>query len=203
MRYIIAILISSIFATSLAAREKTTTENVSDWEFDKNLSYPQVKSKQRDIIVDYQHNTGKYLINQGYEIQTTRHGEVLIIIIQANILFPANEVTLINNVDKHLSPIVKLLNRKSCYKVLLAMHSDNTGNEIYADNLTTQRVLSVYNWLIDNGCANVIVPYAMGGEEPLKPNNSMANRQYNRRLEIYLVPDNSMIEQAKENLLQY
>lgn len=207
MRFFIVVLIFSILSTSLAAREKrsnthiVTKENISDWEFYKNLSYPQIKSKQHNIIVDYQRKTGKHLIDQGYEVQTTRHGEVLIIIIPANILFPANEVILTNSADKHLSPIVKLLSINSGYKVLLSMHSDDTGNEIYANNLTTQRVLSVYNWFIGYGCINMIVPYAMGADEPLMPNNSIANRQINRRLEIYLVPDDPMIVQAKENRL--
>lgn len=82
------------------------------------------------------------------------------------------------------------------------MHSDNTGNEIYADNLTNDRVVSVYNWFRDNcNLSSDLVPYAMGNSDPLVKNNSRANRQINRRLEIYLIPDEQMIERARKGSL--
>ena len=43
-----------------------------------------------------------------------------------------------------------------------------------------------------------MVPYALADTDPLVDNNSMDNRKRNRRLEIFLVPEEVMIAQAKK-----
>ena len=47
------------------------------------------------------------------------------------------------------------------------------------------------------GNAENVVPYALGPDEPLKPNNSIDNRRQNRRLEVYLVPGKVMVTKAQ------
>ena len=43
-----------------------------------------------------------------------------------------------------------------------------------------------------------VVPYALGETDPIVDNNSVENRKTNRRLEIYLVPEKTMLQQAKK-----
>ena len=43
----------------------------------------------------------------------------------------------------------------------------------------------------------------MGDEMPLVPNNSMSNREKNRRLEVYLVPGKKMLEMAKKGRIVF
>jgi len=59
-------------------------------------------------------------------------------------------------------------------------------------------VNAVYDWFDQNGSVDYVVPYALGETDPLVDNNSVDNRKRNRRLEIYLVPDEVMIQQAKK-----
>ena len=82
--------------------------------------------------------------------------------------------------------------------MLLVMHQDNTGSDRYTLHLTRSRVNSVYDWIDANASTEYVVPYALGSTEPLVENNSVANRKFNRRLEIYLVPEQSMIQAAKK-----
>ena len=43
----------------------------------------------------------------------------------------------------------------------------------------------------------------MADEMPLKANTSMENRDANRRLEIYLMPGEKMVEQAKKGRIAF
>jgi outer membrane protein OmpA-like peptidoglycan-associated protein len=84
------------------------------------------------------------------------------------------------------------------------MHSDNTGSSAYTLNLTRQRVNAIFDWFDENGSVDYVVPYALGDTEPMVDNNivvdnnSVENRKRNRRLEIYLVPEKVMLQQAKK-----
>ena len=78
------------------------------------------------------------------------------------------------------------------------MHSDNTGSDRYTLELTRSRVNAVFDWFDENGSVDFVVPYALGATDPVNGNDSMDNRKNNRRLEIYLVPNSVMINQAKK-----
>ena len=86
--------------------------------------------------------------------------------------------------------------------MLLVMHTDNTGSEAYLRTLSRARVDAVYAWFDASGDADNVVPYALGPDEPLKPNNSIDNRRVNRRLEIYLVPSSTMVAQAQRGKVE-
>ncbi len=176
-------------------------EDIMSLDFEKNINIPKIRDKHKSLIIGHQKNIGEQYIKQGYKVETTRKGEVLIISIPAHELFAPNSTSLIENASIKLSPILLLVNN-NLYKLLIAMHSDDTGNEQYVDMLTNNRIISVYEWLKDNSQeSTIIVPYAMGNSEPIVPNNSRINRQANRRLEIYVVPAEQMIERAKGNNL--
>ena len=87
------------------------------------------------------------------------------------------------------------------YKMLLVMHSDNTGSSEYTLNLTRKRVNNIFDWFDENGSVDYVVPYALGENDPVVDNNSVENRKRNRRLEIYLVPEKTMIQQAKKGVI--
>lgn len=176
-------------------------EDVMTLDFDKNINIPQIKDKYKAQIIAHQKKLGEQFIKQGYKVETTRKGEVLILTIPAHELFAPNNVSLLENAFIQLHPILPLAKNKM-YKLLIAMHSDDTGSEQYIDMLTNNRIVALYEWIKQNANnTTTIVPYAMGKIEPIMPNNSRVNRQSNRRLEIYVVPAEQMIERAKRNNL--
>ena len=131
-----------------------------------------------------------------------RNGEVVIATIQSDELFYPNDTVLKPNAGKQLRPFLQFLKVPDMYRMLLAMHSDDTGTSAYTDALTSKRVIAVLEWFIENSSnSDYIIPYAMGASEPLYLNNSIANRQLNRRLEIYLVPGKTMIDAASSGQL--
>ena len=172
-------------------------------EFEENLRTPEVKPKFRSSIVAYQNSVGKSLKSKGYQVESIRNGEVLVVTIPAHKLFAPNQTELLGTAENVLGPIFSLLNKVGYYKMLLDMHSDNTGNALYSETLTNDRVISIADWAESKGYASTyIIPYSSGRMSPIYSNNSIVNRQKNRRLDIYLVPADLMVQLAKSNSLK-
>ncbi|MDE7096841.1 MAG: OmpA family protein, partial [Muribaculaceae bacterium] len=90
------------------------------------------------------------------------------------------------------------------FRVLLVMHTDNTGSTQYRDNITADRVDAVAAWFDDQGAdTSYMFSYAYGDESPLVPNTSIENRGKNRRLEVYLMPGEKMLEEAKKGKIDF
>ena len=183
--------------------DKSVTE-LYDLSFEENKALPKL-GNQRAKIREYQQIQAKKLLSSGQNIETTRNGEVIIATVAANDLFLPNDTTLRPTAAKVLRPYMEYLKEPDMYRMLLLMHSDNTGSEAYTNHLTTVRVSAVFDWIKDNAvCSDYVIPYAMGADDPLPntPNNSVDNREKNRRLEIYLVPGKSMIRKSSRGQLR-
>jgi outer membrane protein OmpA-like peptidoglycan-associated protein len=142
-------------------------------------------------IVDY--SNSDYL-----DVEIMRDDEVIVITIPASMLFEPNDTVLSKVGEEQLKPFLRMIKNPGFYKMLLVMHSDNTGSSEYTLNLTRQRVNAIFDWFDENGSVDYVVPYALGETDPIADNNSVENRKRNRRLEIYLVPEQTMLQQAKK-----
>ena len=176
--------------------------DIYDLSLDENLMLPEIKNeKQADKIQDFQLDMAVAFKKSNYDVEIMRDDEVIIVTIPASQLFDAND-TLLNKVgEERLKPFLRMVKNPGFYKMLLVMHSDNTGSEVYTLNLTRQRVNAIFDWFDENGSVDYVVPYALGDTDPILDNNSVENRKRNRRLEIYLVPEKTMIQQAKKGVI--
>ena len=147
---------------------------------------------------------GKYNPAGECKVEAFRNKEVLLITIPAHLLFEPNDTELKSGAQEYLTPIKRYLKEPDMFRVMLVMHTDNTGSDEYRDRLTVERVNSVFDWFEDSGVnTKYLFSYALGDEMPLKPNDSMENRRQNRRLEIYLVPGTKMVEQAQKGRIAF
>ena len=182
-----------------ALSAKKQAVDIYDLSLDENLDMPQIHNdKQAAKVQDYQYDVAVKLKKQNFDVELIRDNEVIVVTIPAGQLFGPNDTILSNLGKTSLKPMLQYLQNPGFYKMLLVMHSDNTGSDAYTLELTRSRVNAVFDWFEDNGTVEFVVPYALGDTDPLVDNNSMVNRKRNRRLEIYLVPDNVMINQAKK-----
>jgi chemotaxis protein MotB len=87
-------------------------------------------------------------------------------------------------------------------KVMIVGHTDSlkiAGKEArqrYGDNwnLSTSRALAVAKYLAKSGVAEPRMGVAgYGGQQPIAPNNTSADRRRNRRVEIFIVPPDTPI----------
>ena len=198
---IIAMAVATMAVCSLSAdaKEKTKKQNIDiyDLSIDDNIAMPELE-KQAETIKKFQYNQAIALQKNKQNVEMTRDVEVIIITIPAGQLFAPNDTVLSDMGKKSIEPFLGYLKNEGLYKMLLVMHHDNTGSDRYILNLTKARVNAIYDWISKNASVEYVVPYALGSIEPLVENNSVANRKFNRRLEIYLVPEVGMIKAAKK-----
>lgn len=167
--------------------------------------------KTSELIQKFQTKEGKTrLLNGKYNpkgectVEAYRNKEVLLITIPAHLLFAPNDTELKHGASDYLAPIRRYLKEPDMYRVMIVMHTDNTGSAPYRDTLTEERVNAVFDWFEDSGSdTRYLFSYAMGDDMPLFKNDSMENRDRNRRLEIYLVPGKKMVEQAKKGRIAF
>ncbi len=178
---------------------KTDEVDIYELSLDENIATPEIRNdKQADRVQDYQYEIAVAFKKANFDVEVMRDDEVIVVTIPASQLFDANDTVLNKLGEAQLKPFLSMLTNPGFYKMLLVMHSDNTGSSAYTLNLTRQRVNAIFDWFEENGSVDYVVPYALGETDPIVDNNSVENRKLNRRLEIYLVPDKVMLQQAKK-----
>jgi len=178
-----------------------------DMDFEPNLMTPEIpeelKGKISDYIVSVAESLKKYAT-----IDIMRESDVFVVNIPSDDMFLPNDTLLNDTAIPILNRLIPLIRDPYMYKLVIAVHSDDTGSDTYLNNLTTERLNSIYDWFmdtIDHGDLSedlVIIPYAMGDDEPLMPNDSREHRQINRRIEFYFIPGPGMIDKARKNTLK-
>lgn len=220
MKKIWALVCSMIIGCGMAVYSAEPSAAGLD-ELDKSgllLANPLGTGKEAELIRKFQQKEGTTLLsgeikklNERYRgqqitVEKLRNGEVLVVTIPASLLFMPNDTILRPTASRVLASFRRYLKNPDMYWMILDMHSDNTGNTAYTDNLTLQRVMSVFDWFEDQGCdTKFLFPTASGAWDPLPgvDNLSMINRAKNRRLEIYLVPGRKMLEAAKKGHIAF
>lgn len=196
-----AILVSAI--PVLASSPSDIHGGDSGWEV--NLATPAVPPKANASVARHMETIRKWFEARNLNAQVTRKNEVVKIIIPAEELFAPNVTTLKQGSDAILSHFAQAVSNPDSYKVLIAVFTDDTGDTEYSNKISSARAQAVNTALrqLANkaGVAPNIDYYYFGNKKPIKANNSVDNRAQNRRVEIYLVPENKTIEAARSGKL--
>ena len=104
----------------------------------------------------------------------------------SDILFDTNKSTIKSSSDSILKEIGLALQENPSIKISITGHTDNVGKEPDNQKLSEQRSESVKNYLTKNFNIDKsrISTNGKGASEPIKDNNSEANKQQNRRVEF-------------------
>lgn len=167
-----------------------------------DINTPEVPNKQKLAIREYMLNQARHLKRDGFKVETTRKGEVLIVTLPTDKMFAPNDSVLYRPSESLLARFAPYLKIPGMYKLVVAAHSDDTGSEAYQLQLTDARISAVYDYFERLGVdTSGLIGYPLGGIRPFKPNNSRKNRSLNRRIELYIVPDAGLISLAKSKKL--
>ncbi len=216
-------LLLAIVAFSAFAAKKQGRNPELDAMSDREIITSVDPGKQADLIRAFQTKEATRLFNGPYNpkrtganVETYRNKEVIIVTIPTDKLFAPNETELKSNADAMLSPLKRYMKDDSedMYRLLMVMHTDNTGSEAYTDMLSLKRAQAVFNWFEENGCdTDFLFMRARGASEPnalsgdisniIKANDTFEKRADNRRLEIYLIPGKKMVEAAKKGRIAF
>lgn len=215
------ILTLSLLLCSAGMRAESDPEALADLTWVQMLNSVDA-GKGSDLIQKFQEREARNVLLKGIygkarkdaeagksplicNVENLRNKEVLLITIPASELFAPNSLTLREDAAKYLEPIKRYLKQPDMWRVMLVMHTDNTGSPEYRQSLTEDRVLAVTDWFENqpNLDTDYLFPYALSDSRPNNPNTSFENRADNRRLEIYLVPGEKMVEQAKHGKIAF
>lgn len=177
-------------------------DEIVELSVEDNVTHPDVPKKQILPIKNRQLSMARHLKQKGLNVETARDGLVVVATIPAEVLFASNDTLLLPKASTQLDLIAHYLKTPDFYKLLVVVHSDNTGSEEYLNTLTTNRAEAIVNNFAKRGNAiEAVIPYGLGADEPLVPNVTAKNRASNRRVEFYFVPGPEMISQAKAGKL--
>lgn len=114
------------------------------------------------------------------------------------ILFPTGKATLSQAADAALSRVAYNLKQFPDTDVTVVGFTDNTGSEQLNQNLSEQRAQSVVNYLESQGIpASRLKAVGMGENDPIASNATPEGRAQNRRVEMYITADQTMIQNAQ------
>lgn len=183
----------------LPLRAETPQVDVYSINIEQNLAIPEVNAKHSAAVVEAMALLTRTLKQAGLEATGVRKGEVTMVTISCSDLFAPNSVIIKDNGMAILAKLTPYIKRSDKYKTVLAVHSDDTGDDVYAERLTADRANAIDEYYASAlGGDSPIIPYGLGSDEPVASNTGIANRAKNRRVEIYFVPTTSFIDNARK-----
>lgn len=201
-RFISILIMATVIGYGLLTTAATDAEVVEvdalELTFSENLDQPAVPGKARQYVTTAMDQIRRQLVKAELPTQAIRNGEVVQVTIPCGQLFAPGAIDLKPAADELLRHFSGILRESSKYKVIVAVYGDNTGDDMYADSITSARANAIddYFWTLMGEAETNVIPYGMGKDNPLKPNDSMLHRYANRRVEIYVVPDWGLLQAA-------
>lgn len=167
-----------------------------DATIEQNIAYPPVPAKSSVAVSTAMRREGTALAAKHFNVSYKRNGEVISVVVPASQLFRPNDVNLSAGADATLRALQPMVARANDFKVIIAVHTDDTGDSVYSDSISSERVNAIESYYYERlgeAGSDHIIPYGLGRDEPLAGNNSMNGRAKNRRVEFLFVPTREFI----------
>lgn len=165
-----------------------------------NADYQTLKTVRRYWVQEVQRLKS---IKQ-YEFSLTGSSEaVLKVTIPSRLLFMPNDSTMATTADAFLRPLLRWVNGSDAVATMIvSCFSDNNGSEHYLQMLSGSRARQIYRWYARQGVGPAdIRSFGFGNKVPRTKNESIGQRERNRRVSIYFVPNKKMVKNAKNGKL--
>lgn len=137
-------------------------------------------------------------------VETINEGEALKVTFDSGILFATNSSAVSAASKSALRNLATSLNANPDTDIKIVGHTDSTGKVDYNQTLSEKRAKSVYDYLMeDQGISSTRMTFeGKGIHEPVADNATPEGRAKNRRVEILILPNQRMIQQAQDGTLK-
>lgn len=126
-------------------------------------------------------------------------GEGLIVKFDSGILFDFNKADLKGEAKNNLTNLAGTMKQNLQTNILVIGHTDNVGSDSYNYALSERRASSVRDYLAIAGVSpSRITVSGKGMNEPIADNSTETGRAQNRRVEIVVVANDTMKQEAKQ-----
>lgn len=137
------------------------------------------------------------------KIESVNDGQAIKVTFDSGILFPTGKATLNEGSRASLRKLATNLAANPQTNIQIVGHTDNTGSDRVNDPLSVDRAKSVFDYLTSQGVVNTRMEYTgKGSKEPVADNRTDYGRQENRRVEIYILASQEMINAAEAGTLR-
>jgi outer membrane protein OmpA-like peptidoglycan-associated protein len=118
-----------------------------------------------------------------------RNADILAVTFKSDVLFDINSATLKPGAYQEINRVSQVLVQYPQTNIQIAGHTDSTGTEVYNQELSERRAMSVQNALVNQGVAPARMrTIGFGESQPVADNTTEAGRQLNRRVVITIAP---------------
>uniref|UniRef100_UPI003217BA7D OmpA family protein n=1 Tax=uncultured Draconibacterium sp. TaxID=1573823 RepID=UPI003217BA7D len=120
----------------------------------------------------------------------------------SGILFATGKADLSAGSKLALTDFASSLKNNPETDVTIYGHTDNTGSREINERLSMERAQSVVYFLTQNGIqGNRMTATGMAYDQPVADNSTAEGRRQNRRVEVFITANETMIEQAEQGTL--
>ena len=188
VRILLPLLMYAVGALAAVAAEPVGQDEYA-MTLEENLAYPPCPPKKADRLEASMKELQRRLQAKKFKTVMERDDQVVCVTIPASELFRANAKELSPEGRTRLLGLAQFVEHDSQFKVLVAVHSDSTGDEQYNDDLTAARANAVDDFFEATAGRELnIIPYGLGHDEPVGSDTTKKGRAANRRVEIFFVP---------------
>jgi outer membrane protein OmpA-like peptidoglycan-associated protein len=130
----------------------------------------------------------------------TREGEGILVKFDSGILFDTDKADLKPEAQSNLQKLATSLQNNQNTNILIVGHTDNTGSDSHNMDLSVRRAESVKSYIASNNVSpSRLTTSGKGESEPIADNTTVEGRAQNRRVEIVIVANDQMKQQAKQS----
>ena len=149
------------------------------------------------VVGKYMDKQAKKMEEELEDAEVERVGEGILITFDSGLMFDYNSYALKNETKVNLDKLGEVLNEYPDTEILIQGHTDDRGSDEYNLKLSEQRATSVYNHLLRKGVSSSrMVTMGLGESEPVATNETDEGRQQNRRVEVAVVANEKLREDA-------
>ncbi|MFH4969147.1 OmpA family protein [Gaetbulibacter sp. M240] len=135
----------------------------------------------------------------GAEVERVDNGIVVTFDEGSGVYFATNRYNINTASQTTLNKLVGVFKEYPDTNILVVGHTDSTGDAAYNMELSKNRAYAVTNYLIGTGLSSGRFTTNWFGEtQPMHDNNTVEGRAKNRRVNIAILPNEKMIEEAKQ-----
>ncbi|WP_165041057.1 OmpA family protein [Dysgonomonas sp. ZJ709] len=136
---------------------------------------------------------------EGAQVESINEGQAIKVTFESGILFATNSSTLNPSSQTALANFAASLKNNPDTDVKIYGHTDSSGNDAINNPLSEKRAQSVYNFLQSKGVNGArMESQGFGSSQPVADNSTTTGRAQNRRVEILILPNEKMIQDAHE-----
>jgi len=140
---------------------------------------------------------------QNAKVESMNDGQAIKVTFDSGILFATNSSALNQASMNALTQFANSLKANPETDIQIFGHTDSTGSDKINIPLSQQRATSVQNFLMGQGVENSrMTAQGFGSSQPVADNSTVDGRSQNRRVEINILPNAQMVQDANAGTLK-